>query len=167
MTYRLLSLLALLLTASPAFAQSDYERADQPNLVEVVVATDALSTLETAVTTAGLADALSGDGPFTVFAPTNAAFEALPDGTVASLLEEANRDRLSGILTYHVVPGKLMAADLSDGQMLETLNGQMLKVSVEDGTVMISGATVASADVPASNGVAHVIDTVLLPSSDH
>lgn len=166
MNFRILTLAAALLFVAPA-ALAQYDSKDsQPSLVEVVVSTDALSTLETAVKEAGLVDALSGEGPFTVFAPTDDAFAALPEGTVAGLLEDENIEQLKGILTYHVVPGKLMAADLSDGQVLETLSGKSLLVTISDGTVMVGGATVATADVAASNGVAHVIGSVLLPPAD-
>jgi uncharacterized surface protein with fasciclin (FAS1) repeats len=157
--------LAAMLFAAPA-ALAQYDASDAPSLVEVVVATDALSTLETAVVEADLVDALSGEGPFTVFAPTDDAFGALPEGTVAGLLEDENLEALQGILTYHVVPGKLEAADLSDGQVLETLNGKALRVTIKDGTVMVGGATVVTPNVAASNGVAHVIDAVLMPPTD-
>jgi uncharacterized surface protein with fasciclin (FAS1) repeats len=159
------ALAAMLFAAPTALAQYD-ATSDAPSLVEVVVMTDALSTLETAVKEAGLVEALSGEGPFTVFAPTDAAFGALPEGTVESLLEDDNIEMLKGILTYHVVPGKLEAADLSDGQILETLAGAPLRVSISDGTVMVGGATVVTPNVAASNGVAHVIDSVLMPPAD-
>ena len=133
------------------------------NLVETAASVADLSTLVTAVQAADLVEALSGEGPFTVFAPVNSAFDALPAGTVSTLLEPANKAQLQGVLTYHVVPGKLMASDLSDGQMLTTLAGGQLEVEIMNGTVKVGGATVAMADVEASNGVAHVIDTVLLP----
>ena len=161
----LVALAALLFTAPAALAQHDAMH-NAPSLVEVVVSTDALSTLETAVKEADLVDALSGDGPFTVFAPTDDAFGALPEGTVASLLEDENIEQLKGILTYHVVPGKLMAADLSDGQVLETLAGKPLRVTIKDGVVMVGGATVVTPNVAASNGVAHVIDSVLMPPAE-
>ncbi|MDX1531952.1 MAG: fasciclin domain-containing protein, partial [Rhodothermales bacterium] len=151
-----------LLVAAPAFAQMDDA---PPNLVEVVVSTDQLSTLETAVKEAGLVEALSGEGPFTVFAPTNDAFAGLPDGTLDQAL--ANTDVLTGILTHHVVAGAYTAADLRDGMRLETLAGGALPVTItDDGTVMVGEATVAMADVQASNGVAHVIDKVLLAPVD-
>jgi len=161
----LVAVAAMLFAAPAAFAQYG-DKAEAPSLVEVVVATDALSTLETAVKEAGLVEALSGEGPFTVFAPTDDAFGALPEGTVASLLEDQNIETLKGILTYHVVAGKLEAADLSDGQVLETLSGAPLRVSVSDGTVMVGGATVVTPNVAASNGVAHVIDGVLMPPTE-
>ncbi|MEM8559195.1 MAG: fasciclin domain-containing protein [Bacteroidota bacterium] len=164
MTFRQLgaAALGLLLLTTPALAQEG----DGPTIVQLAVDTDALSTLETAVIAADLVDALSAAGPITVFAPTNGAFGDLPEGTVASLVEPENKAQLRSILKYHVVAGKLTAADLSDGQMLETLTGDMLTVSITDAGVMINGAKVARADVMASNGVVHVIDGVLLPPTD-
>ena len=123
------------------------------------------STLVTAVSTAKLGDTLQGDGPFTVFAPTNAAFKELGDEQVQSLLEPENRDQLTQVLTYHVVPGTLTAADLGDGQKLETVAGETLTVKVDGGTVMVDDASVVQPDVEASNGVVHVIDGVLTPKA--
>ncbi|WP_154855908.1 fasciclin domain-containing protein [Cyclobacterium xiamenense] len=134
-----------------------------PSIVDIAVGSPDHGTLVTALTTAELVETLSGDGPFTVFAPTDAAFAALPEGTVASLLEPENKEQLTGILTYHVVAGNVLAADLSDGQVVETLNGKTLLVSIADGTVKINGATVTAADLSGSNGVIHVIDGVLIP----
>ena len=128
-----------------------------------------LSTLVAAVGAAGLTETLAGPGPFTVFAPDNGAFEALPAGTVDTLLEPANRDQLTSILTYHVVPGALTAADLTNGATLTTVEGGTLTVGVSGGTVTVTdaggnAATVTQADVLQSNGVVHVIDTVLMPA---
>jgi uncharacterized surface protein with fasciclin (FAS1) repeats len=127
-----------------------------------------LSTLVTAVKAADLVSTLQGEGPYTVFAPTNAAFAALPAGTLDTLLEPANKSQLSGILTYHVVAGDITSDQLKDGQVVKTVNGQDLTVNVRDGKVTITDAkggtaTVVTADVDASNGVVHVIDAVLLP----
>ena len=122
-----------------------------------------LTTLVTAVQAAGLVETLSGPGPFTVFAPPNSAFDALPAGTVATLVQPANRAQLTSILTYHVVPGRLLASDLRDGQQLTTVNGARLTVRKTGNTVTVGGATVTQANVLASNGVAHVIDRVLMP----
>jgi uncharacterized surface protein with fasciclin (FAS1) repeats len=119
--------------------------------------------LVAAVTAAGLAETLSGTGPFTVFAPTNEAFAKLPAGTVESLLTPAKKADLTAILTYHVVPGALKAADLKDGQKLKTVQGNELTVSIKDGKVMIDGAVVTIADAVSSNGVTHVIDAVVTP----
>ena len=123
-----------------------------------------LTTLVAAVKAAGLAETLSGPGPFTVFAPPNDAFEALPAGTVETLLKPENKDQLTSVLTFHVVPGRLAASDLRDGQTLTTVNGETLTVRKANGKVMINGATVLIPNIYASNGVAHAIDTVLLPS---
>ena len=132
-------------------------------LVENAVEAPTLTTLVAAVQAADLVETLSGPGPFTVFAPTNAAFDKLPDGTVATLTQPANKGQLTSILTYHVVPGRLAASDLRDGQMLTTVNGAQLEVKVAGGVVMVGDAVVRQADVFASNGVAHVIDDVLMP----
>jgi uncharacterized surface protein with fasciclin (FAS1) repeats len=121
------------------------------------------TTLVAAVKAAGLVETLKGAGPFTVFAPTNAAFSALPAGTVDNLLKAENKAKLAGILTYHVVAGAVKAADLKDGQKVKTVQGEELTVSIKDGKVMINGANVTIADVISSNGVTHVIDGVLLP----
>lgn len=133
------------------------------NVVETAIASPDHSTLVAAVQAAGLAETLSGTGPFTVFAPTNAAFDKLPKGTVDGLLKPEKKDDLTKILTYHVVPGSLKAADLTDGQKLKTVQGEELTVSVKDGKVMIDGANVTAADLTASNGVIHVIDAVVMP----
>lgn len=133
------------------------------DIVDTAVAAGSFNTLVAAVKAAGLVDTLKGEGPFTVFAPTDAAFSALPAGTVESLLEPANKDKLAAVLTYHVIPGKVMSGDIA-GQKLsvDTVNGQAISVNATDG-VMINNATVTSADIATSNGVIHVIDTVLLP----
>lgn len=126
-----------------------------------------LTTLVSAVQAADLAGTLSGDGPFTVFAPTNAAFDKVPDAALQGLMQPANKSQLQAVLTYHVVPGRLSASDLRDGQMLTTVNGETLMVTKANGQVMVGNesgmATVTQANVYASNGVAHVIDTVLMP----
>ena len=132
-------------------------------VVDIAVGSADHSTLVTAVTTAGLVETLSGAGPFTVFAPTNAAFAALPAGTVETLLKPESKADLTGILTYHVVAGSLKAADLTDGQKLKTVNGAELTVSIKDGKVMIDGANVTAADLVAGNGVVHVLDAVVMP----
>lgn len=138
---------------------------EAPNtVVDIAVGSPDHTTLVAAVSAAGLVETLSGEGPFTVFAPTNAAFAALPEGTVESLLLEENKDQLTAVLTYHVVAGNVLSSDLSDGQVVTTLNGQELTVSINGGVVTINGATVVAADLAGSNGVVHVIDAVLLPS---
>ena len=145
------------------------QAAPQPNVVEAAVATADLSTLATAVTEAGLIETLSGEGPFTVFAPTNDAFAALPEGTLDSLLAEESKESLTGILTYHVVAGEVFSSDLSDGQVIETVQGGTLTVKFMDGKVMLEDenggmAEVVTPDVDVSNGVVHIIDAVVLPS---
>ncbi|MGE0066482.1 MAG: fasciclin domain-containing protein [Solirubrobacterales bacterium] len=132
------------------------------NIVEVAAETPDLSTLVEAVTAAELVETLEEPGPYTVFAPTNAAFEAL-GGTLETLLKPANKAELAEILTYHVVPGELSSSELSDGQMLETVQGDSLEVKISDGEVTVNGAAVVTPDVEASNGIVHVIDEVLLP----
>jgi len=132
-------------------------------VVDIAMGSADHTTLVAAVKAAGLVETLSGAGPFTVFAPTNAAFEKLPKGTVESLLTPEKKADLTGILTYHVVPGSVKAADLKDGQMVKTVNGKELKVTIKDGKVMINGALVTAADLVAGNGVVHVIDAVVLP----
>jgi uncharacterized surface protein with fasciclin (FAS1) repeats len=135
------------------------------NIVENAMMANNVTTLVAAVKAAGLVETLSGPGPFTVFAPTNMAFEKLPKGTVEGLLMPARKADLTKVLTYHVVPGRYMAKDLKDGQMLKTVQGESLKVTVKDGKVMVNGAMVETADVVSSNGITHVIDTVLMPGT--
>lgn len=141
------------------------EQTMSKNVVETAMGSADHTTLVTAVKTAGLVETLSGTGPFTVFAPTNAAFAALPAGTLDELLKPESKDKLTSILTYHVVPGKVMSSQLSDGQKVTTVNGQELTVSIKDGKVMINGANVTAADLDCSNGVIHVIDAVVLPAN--
>ncbi|HSN60808.1 MAG TPA: fasciclin domain-containing protein [Ferruginibacter sp.] len=133
------------------------------DIVDVAIGSPDHTTLVAAVTAAGLVETLKGAGPFTVFAPTNAAFAALPAGTVDGLLKPESKDALTKILTYHVVAGAVKAADLTDGQKVKTLQGEELTVSIKDGKVMINGANVTAADLTGSNGVVHVIDAVLMP----
>ena len=137
----------------------------QPDIVDTAVSAGSFNTLVAAVQAAGLVDTLKGPGPFTVFAPTDEAFAALPVGTVEDLLKPENRGKLTDILTYHVVPGKVLSGDLA-GKMLaaSTVQGQSVKI---DGTagVRVGNANVVSADIETSNGVIHVIDTVLIPGA--
>lgn len=151
-----------------AFTQPDDARntADHHNkIVSIAQDTDQLSTLVTAVKAADLVETLNGDGPFTVFAPTNQAFSNLSDGTLDMLLKDENKAQLQSILTYHVVSGKIMASDLEDGQMVETVQGNKLKVSLSDGA-KINKAKVVKADVEAENGVIHIVDAVMMPSDN-
>lgn len=132
-------------------------------VVDIAVGSADHSTLVAAVTAAGLAETLSGAGPFTVFAPTNAAFSALPAGTLEDLLKPENKAKLASILTYHVVAGKVMSTDLTDGMKATTVNGQEITIGVKEGKVTVNGANVTTADLGAGNGVVHVIDAVILP----
>lgn len=138
----------------------------QKDIVETAVAAGSFNTLATALTEAGLVEALQGDGPFTVFAPTDKAFAALPEGTVATLLKPENRDQLVSILTYHVVPGRVGSEQVVKLDNAGTLNGQRVAVEVTKRGVLINGALVTTVDIECSNGVIHVIDSVLLPSQD-
>lgn len=150
------------LTATAALALPTFAGDMSKDIVDTAMGAGDFTTLIAAAKAAGLVDTLKGDGPLTVFAPTDKAFAALPEGTVEMLLKPENKDKLTAILTYHVVPGKVMSTDLSDGMMATTVQGGDLSVDLGDG-VKINGATVTAADIPASNGVIHVIDTVILP----
>lgn len=140
---------------TPAFAAG-------MDIVDTAVAAGNFTTLVAAVTAAGLVDTLKGPGPFTVFAPTDAAFAALPAGTVEDLLKPENKDKLIAILTYHVVPGAVMSKDLTEGMMAKTVQGGEVTFTL-DGGAKVNGATISTADIVATNGVIHVIDAVILP----
>jgi uncharacterized surface protein with fasciclin (FAS1) repeats len=133
------------------------------NIVETAVANGSFKTLVAAVIAADLATTLSGNGPFTVFAPVDSAFDALPSGTVETLVMPENKDQLSGILTYHVIAGKVMSSDLTDGMTAETVNGQEVSIHLKDGKVYVNDAEVVIADVETSNGVVHAINKVIMP----
>jgi uncharacterized surface protein with fasciclin (FAS1) repeats len=135
------------------------------NIVDTAVAAGQFKTLAAALGAAGLVDTVKGAGPFTVFAPTDAAFAKLPAGTVENLLKPENKAQLIAILTYHVVPGKVMAADVLKLKEAKTVNGKMLQVKVNGSNVMINDANVTATDIAASNGVIHVIDSVVLPQA--
>lgn len=134
------------------------------NIVQTAIANGSFETLVAAVTAAELVDTLNGDGPFTVFAPVDAAFAALPEGTVASLILPENKEKLQSILTYHVVAGKVLSSDLSDGMEATTVNGASLTIRLEDGKVFVNDAEVVIADVLTDNGVVHAINKVLIPA---
>ena len=134
------------------------------DIIDTAVAAGTFTTLATALQAAGLVDTLKGEGPFTVFAPNDEAFAKLPAGTVESLIKPENKEQLTGILTYHVVAGKVMAADVMGLTSADTLNGQSAKVAVVEGKVKVDGATVVSTDIACDNGVIHVIDSVIMPS---
>lgn len=141
-------------------------KAAKPNIVQIASGNQDFETLTAAIKAAGLAETLSGKGPFTVFAPTDAAFAKLPAGTLESLLKPENKAQLVAILTYHVVPGKVKAADVVKLDTATTVNGKAIDVQVADGKVKVDNANVLSTDIKASNGVIHVIDTVILPPSN-
>ncbi|MGB8815610.1 MAG: fasciclin domain-containing protein [Paracoccaceae bacterium] len=149
------------LTAATAFLSAPAFAADM-DIVDTAVANGSFTTLVAAVTAAGLVDTLKGEGPFTVFAPTDAAFAALPAGTVEDLLKPENKDKLVAILTYHVVPGKVMSTDLTEGMMAKTVQGSEAMITLEGGA-KVDGAAISTADVEATNGVIHVIDAVIMP----
>ncbi|MEM6581868.1 MAG: fasciclin domain-containing protein [Pseudomonadota bacterium] len=137
----------------------------EPTVVEIAAGNPDFSTLVAAVQAADLVDALSAEGPFTVFAPTNEAFAALPEGTVDMLLLPENKDKLVAILTYHVVPGKVMAAEVVEMTEATTLEGDTIAIAVTDEGVTVDGANVIATDIVGSNGVIHVIDAVIMPGS--
>lgn len=151
------ALTLLISVTTPAFAGTT-----DKTVVEIAAGNDDFSTLVAAVTAAGLAETLSGDGPFTVFAPTNEAFAKLPEGTVESLLKPENKEKLVAILTYHVVAAKVMAADVKAGKVA-TVNGAEATITIADGAVKIDDATVVKTDIVGKNGVIHVIDSVIMP----
>jgi uncharacterized surface protein with fasciclin (FAS1) repeats len=143
------------LLSSPAWAQDK-------DIVDTAVAAGNFTTLAAALEAAGLVETLKGEGPFTVFAPTDAAFAALPAGTVEDLLKPENKDKLTAILTYHVVPGKVMSTDLSEGLKAATVQGGEVTITLEGGP-KVDGAVISAPDIAASNGVIHVIDAVIMP----
>lgn len=151
---------AMLSLVAPVHAETPTK-----NVVEIAAGNSDFSTLVAAVKAAGLAETLSGKGPFTIFAPTNAAFAKLPAGTVEGLLKPENKEKLAGILTYHVVAAKVLAADVKSGKVA-TVNGKEVDIKVADGKVTVDGANVVKTDIVGTNGVIHVIDTVILPKAD-
>ncbi len=155
-------LLASVLTAVMAFPALAGHH-EEKDIVDTAVAAGSFETLAAALTAAGLVDVLKGDGPFTVFAPTDAAFAALPAGTVETLLKPENIDQLKAVLTYHVLAGKVKAADVVKLSEANTVQGSPVSITVEGGTVKVNQATVTATDIMASNGVIHVIDAVILP----
>jgi uncharacterized surface protein with fasciclin (FAS1) repeats len=162
-----LSLMVASLAFMPAAFAGHHNEGDhgmKKDIVDVAAENGSFNTLVAAIKAAGLVDTLKGKGPFTVFAPTDEAFAKLPEGTVEMLLKPENKDKLAAILTYHVVSGKVMSTDVVKIDSAATVQGQMLMVEVVDGNVMINKAKVIMADVKASNGVIHVIDTVLMPN---
>jgi uncharacterized surface protein with fasciclin (FAS1) repeats len=154
---------ALAFVAAPALAGNYAKDGASKDIVDTAVAAGDFKTLAAALQAAGLVDTLKGKGPFTVFAPTDAAFAKLPAGTVESLLKPENKAKLTSILTFHVVPGNVKAADVVKLTSAKTVNGQALAIDTSGGGVKVNGAKVVKADIATSNGTIHVIDTVLLP----
>lgn len=159
--------IALMTLSSAAFAGGGYAKKsyDKPNIVSIAADNPDFTTLVAALKAADLVDALQADGPFTVFAPTNAAFEKLPAGTVESLLKPENKDKLVSILTYHVVPGQVLAKDVVKLDSADSLQGDDIHINVSMGKVTVDNANVIATDIKGSNGVIHVIDSVILPSA--
>jgi uncharacterized surface protein with fasciclin (FAS1) repeats len=149
----------VLLFAMPGLAAP----APNSDIVDTAAAAGSFKTLAAALQAAGLVDALKGPGPFTVFAPTDQAFSKLPPGALAALLKPENKQKLQSILEYHVVPGEVKASEVVKLNSAKTLDGQSVKINVHSGHVMVNDATVTQADIQCSNGIIHVIDTVLLP----
>jgi uncharacterized surface protein with fasciclin (FAS1) repeats len=165
-TFRIISLTVIIAFFSAITLNSQAQMSSKSKLVDIVdlaVSQETLSTLVAAVKAGGLVETLKGTGPFTVFAPTNEAFNALPAGTLESLLKPENKQQLVDILTYHVVSGKVMSTDLKDGMKAKTVQGSEVKIGVSKEGVTVNEAKVIKADVGASNGVVHVIDKVILP----
>ena len=157
------SVAAVVLTVVGLAIGGTFARASNQDIVDTAVGAGQFKTLAAALTAADLVETLKGPGPFTVFAPTDEAFAKLPAGTVENLLKPENKAKLTAILTYHVVPGAVKAEQVTKLSEAKTVNGAMVKVSTDHGKVMINDATVVKADIPASNGVIHVIDKVILP----
>jgi uncharacterized surface protein with fasciclin (FAS1) repeats len=151
----------LAMTAAAAFAMPSWA-GGMKDAVDTAVEAGTFTTLVAAVEAAGLVETLKGPGPFTIFAPTDAAFAALPAGTVEDLLKPENKEKLAAILTYHVVPGKVMSTDLTEGMKAATVQGGEVTITLEGGP-KVNGATISGPDVETSNGVIHVIDAVILP----
>ncbi|MGD9072007.1 MAG: fasciclin domain-containing protein [Desulfobacterales bacterium] len=162
MAKKVLTTLSIIMfsVAATAFAGSYSKSAD---IVDTAVSAGDFNTLVTAVKAAELVDTLKGDGPFTVFAPTDEAFAKLPPGTVETLLKPENKEKLQAILLYHVVPGKVMAAEVVGMSSAKTAGGQSVTISQKDGGVYVDTAKVIKTDIGCSNGVIHVIDTVIMP----
>lgn len=159
---KIFSVLCILIFASSVNVFAD-SCGKQKTIVDTAVSAGSFNTLVAAVKAADLVDTLNGAGPFTVFAPTDEAFAKLPAGTLDELLKPENKAKLQGILTYHVVSGKVMAKDVVGLDAAKTVNGQSLNVTKKDGAVMVDNAKVVKTDIVCSNGIIHVIDTVVLP----
>ncbi|TIP10522.1 fasciclin domain-containing protein [Mesorhizobium sp.] len=158
-----MKLKSLLVAAAMMLASGVSALAAEKDIVNTAVEAGQFKTLAAALEAAGLVSTLKGDGPFTVFAPTDEAFAKLPAGTVENLLKPENKHQLTEILTYHVVPGKVMAADVAGLDEAKSVNGKIIDIEVEGSSVRVNDAAVTDADVAASNGVIHVIDKVIMP----
>jgi uncharacterized surface protein with fasciclin (FAS1) repeats len=155
--------LAVAMVPAPVAAANDGAGGNKKDIVDTAVGAGQFKTLAAALKAGGLVETLKGEGPFTVFAPTDEAFAKIPKATLDDLLKPENKEKLVAILTYHVVPSKATAEDVSGMSSVKTVNGKELKIKAKDGKVMVGDATVTKADIAASNGVIHVIDTVLMP----
>lgn len=165
-TKSLLTILVALTALSSGAIAGHHSKNEEKSadIVDTAVSAGQFNTLAAALEAAGLVETLKGDGPFTVFAPTDDAFAKLPAGTLDSLLQPENKDQLISILTYHVVAGKVMASDVVKLSSATTVNGADVAISIDDGSVLVDNATVIKTDISASNGVIHVIDAVILPN---
>ena len=162
--FGVLSVVAVVAVFSAQMALAgDCKGSKQKDIVDIAVGAGSFKTLVTAVSKAGLVETLKSAGPFTVFAPTGEAFAKLPAGTVAELIKPENKEKLTAILTYHVVPGKVLAKDVVKLSEAETVQGSSVKIQVKDGKVYVDGAQVVKTDIHCTNGVIHVIDSVILP----
>ena len=166
MKSRVAKLAAAALVGVVLAAGSTFAKTADKDIIDTAVSAGQFKTLATAITAAGLAETLKGPGPFTVFAPTDAAFARLPAGTVENLLKPENKAQLTAILTYHVVPGVTTAADVVKLDAAKTVSGKMVSVRTSGGSVMLNNAHVVNADIAASNGIIHIIDSVLVPPSN-
>ena len=166
MKSRVVKLATAALVGVALAAGSTFAKTADKDIVDTAVSAGQFKTLATAISAAGLAETLKGPGPFTVFAPTDAAFAKLPAGTVENLLKPENKAQLTAILTYHVVPGVATAADVVKLDEAKTVSGKLVSVHASGGSVMVNNAHVVTADIPASNGIIHVIDSVLVPPSN-
>jgi len=163
MTMTMKKMVVAAVAAVMVVAAAGSARAQGKDIVDTAVAAGSFTTLAKALQAAGLVETLKGAGPFTVFAPTDEAFAKLPAGALEDLLKPENKAKLTAVLTYHVVPGKVMASQVTGLTSAKTVNGEPLSIAVKDGAVMVGGAKVVKTDIAASNGVIHVIDSVLLP----
>lgn len=163
MTFKIANLVVAAVAALGLTVGSMNARAAEKDIIDTAVAVSQFKTLATALDAAGLVDTLKGDGPFTVFAPTDEAFAKLPPGTLEDLLKPENKEQLTAILTYHVVPGRVEAEEVVKLQEAKTVNGKMLDIKMKGDTAMVNDAKVTKTDIAASNGVIHVIDAVILP----